>query len=43
MRYFNDNLKGFVDKHQIDDVVFINNMVAVGSQARVDELKKLLG
>lgn len=43
MRYFNDNLKGFVDKHQIDDVIFINNMVAVGSQARVDELKKLLG
>ena len=41
-RYFNDNLSDFVDKHKITDVIFINNMIAVGSQNRVDELNKLL-
>ena len=41
-RYFNDNLSDFVDKHKITDVIFINNMIDVGSQNRVDELNKLL-
>ena len=41
-RYLNDNLSDFVDKHKITDVIFINNMIAVGSQNRVDELNKLL-
>ena len=41
-RYFNDNLSDFIDKHKITDVIFINNMIAVGSQNRVDELNKLL-
>ena len=41
-RYFNDNLSDFVDKLKITDVIFINNMIAVGSQNRVDELNKLL-
>lgn len=42
IRYFKNNLKEFVEEHQINDVVFINNMVAAGSQARVDEIKGLL-
>lgn len=42
IRYFKENLKNFVNEHQIDDVIFINNMVATGSQGRVDELKRLL-
>lgn len=41
-RYFNGNLNDFIKEHEIKDVIFINNMVAVGSQSRVDELKKLL-
>lgn len=40
-RYFKGNLKQFITEHQIGDVIFINNMVAVGSQSRVDELNKL--
>lgn len=42
MRYFKKNFKGFLDEHKIDDVIFINNMMAVGAQSRVNELKKLL-
>lgn len=42
IRYFKNNLKNFVNKNQINDVIFINNMVATGSQDRVDELKGLL-
>ena len=42
MRYFKQSFKEFVDKHKIDDVIFINNMMAVGAQARVDELNILL-
>lgn len=42
MRYFKKSFKGFLDENKIDDVIFINNMMAVGSQSRVDELKKLL-
>ena len=38
INHFND----FIKEHEIKDVIFINNMVAVGSQSRVDELKKLL-
>lgn len=41
MRYFKQNLVSFVNEKQIDDVVFINNMVAVGTKDRVNELKKL--
>lgn len=41
-RYYDVNLSDFIDEHQITDVIFINNMVAVGSQDRVDELIKLL-
>lgn len=42
MRYFKKSFKDFLDEHKIDDVVFINNMMAVGAQSRVDELKRLL-
>ena len=42
MRYFKKSFKGFLDENKIDDVIFINNMMAVGSQSRVDELKELL-
>lgn len=42
MRYFKKSFKGFLDENKIDDVIFINNMMAVGSQSRVDELKNLL-
>ena len=41
MRYFKKNLVGFVNEKQIDDVVFINNMVAVGTKDRVNELNRL--
>ena len=42
MRYFKKSFKGFLDENKIDDVIFINNMMAVGAQSRVNELKKLL-
>lgn len=42
IRYFKNNLKNFVNENQINDVIFINNMVATGSQGRIDELKRLL-
>ncbi len=42
IRYFKNNLADFVNEHQIGDVIFINNMVAVGSQDRINELNRLL-
>lgn len=42
MRYFKKSFRKFIDDKNIDDVVFINNMMAVGAKSRVDELKVLL-
>ena len=42
MRYFKKSFKTFIEENQIEDVIFINNMMAVGVQVRVDELKSLL-
>ena len=42
IRGFKENLADYVKENEIDDVIFINNMIAVGSQPRIDELKKLL-
>lgn len=42
IRGFKKNLAEYVKENEIDDVIFINNMIAVGSNARVNELKRML-
>lgn len=42
-RYYDGDLVQFVTQHSIDDVIFINNLSATGSSARMDELEDFIG
>ena len=42
-RYYDGDLTQFVTSHGIQDVIFINNLSATGSSARMDELAKFIG
>lgn len=42
-RYFDGDLVSFVTSHGIKDVIFINNLSATGSSARMNELEKFIG
>lgn len=42
-RYYNGVLTSFVTANGIDDVIFINNLSATGSSARMDELEDFIG
>lgn len=42
-RYYDGDLTSFVTEHGIDDVIFINNLSATGSSARMNELEDLIG
>ena len=42
-RYYDGKLTDFVAKHGVQDVIFINNLSATGSSARMNELEKFIG
>lgn len=42
-RYYDGDLVSFVEKNGIQDVIFINNLSATGSSARMDELDEFIG
>ncbi|MBQ7322712.1 MAG: hypothetical protein IJW99_11490 [Clostridia bacterium] len=42
-RYYSGDLVSFVKENRIQDVIFINNLSATGSSARMDELEDLIG
>lgn len=42
-RYFNGNLCDFVTTHNAGDVLFINNVVATSTSARLNEMEKIIG
>ena len=42
-RYYDGDLTAFVTERGIRDVIFINNLSATGSSARMDELEEFIG
>lgn len=42
-RYYDGDLTQFVTSYGIDEVIFINNLSATGSSARMDELEDFIG
>lgn len=42
-RYYDGNLADFVTKNGVDDVIFLNNIVATTAGARLSEMEKLVG
>ena len=42
-RYYDGDLTAFVTERGIQDVIFINNLSATGSSARMDELEEFIG
>lgn len=42
-RYYNGNFYNFIEQNNVQDVIFINNISATSTAARVNELSKLVG
>lgn len=41
-RYFSGNLYDFVTSHNVGDVLFINNVIATSTSARLNEMEKII-